>query len=106
MKQQEVNFRVLARQVINSLHAQALKAGVVLNKDICAPSPILYAEPQRMQQVLNNLVTNTIKLTPPGGTVTISARTYNERFAMISVSDMWYGIAAEDRPHVFERFYQ
>ncbi len=106
MKQQEVNFRVLARQVINSLHPQALKAGVVLNKDICAPSPILYADPQRMQQVLNNLVTNAIKFTPPGGTVTISARPYNERFVMISVSDTGYGIPVEDRPHVFERFYQ
>jgi signal transduction histidine kinase len=106
MKQQEVDLRVLVKQIIDSLQPQALKAEVVLDKDIPAPSPILYVDPQRMKQVLNNLVTNAIKFTPPGGTVTVRARPYNERFLMISVSDTGYGIPVEDRQHVFERFYQ
>ena len=106
MKQQEVDFRVLVEQVVNSLQPQALKAEVTLNQDIPTPSPILYVDPQRMKQVLNNLVTNAIKFTPPGGTVTISVRPHNERFVMISVSDTGYGIPVEDRPHIFERFYQ
>ncbi len=106
MKQQEIDFRVLVEQVVNSLQPQALKAGVTLNQDIPTPSPILYVDPQRMKQVLNNLVTNAIKFTPPGGTVTISVRPHNERFVMISVSDTGYGIPVEDRPHIFERFYQ
>ncbi len=70
------------------------------------PSPLLYVDPQRMKQVLNNLVINAIKFTPPGGTVTIRARVYDEQHAMISVIDTGYGIPPEDRPHVFERFYQ
>jgi len=106
MKRQKVNFRALAMQVITSLHPQALKAAVVLKKDIPSPTPILYADPQRMKQVMNNLVTNAIKFTPPGGTVTIRARPRNEQFVLISVSDTGYGIPVEDRPHVFERFYQ
>ncbi len=106
MKQQKVNFGVLAKQVINSLHLQALKAAVLLKKDIPSPTPMLYADPQRMKQVLNNLVTNAIKFTPAGGTVTIRARPHNEQFVLISVSDTGYGIPIEDRPHVFERFYQ
>lgn len=106
IKPEEVNFRVLARQVVSSLKPQALKADVVINKDIPSPSPLLYVDPQRMKQVLNNLVTNAIKFTPPGGTVTIAARPYDERFVMISVSDTGYGIAPEDQPHIFERFYQ
>jgi PAS domain S-box-containing protein len=106
IKQQEVNFRVVAKQVVGSLELQAQKAAVVLHKDIPTPSPILYADPQRMKQVLNNLVTNSIKFTPPGGTVTIRARPYDEHFAMISVVDTGYGIPEGDRPHVFERFYQ
>jgi len=106
MKRQKVNFHVLAKQVINSLHPQALKAAVVLKKDIPSPTPILYADPQRMKQVMNNLVTNAIKFTPPGGTVTIRARPHNEQFVIISVSDTGYGIPVEDWPHVFERFYQ
>ena len=106
VKPQEVNFRVLAMQVLRSLQPQARKSGVALNKDIPLPSPMLYIDPQRMKQVLNNLVTNAIKFTPPGGTVTISSRPYNEQFELISVIDTGDGIPPEDRQHVFERFYQ
>ncbi len=106
IKQQEVNFRVVAKQVVGSLELQAQKAGVVLHKDIPTPAPILYADPQRTKQVLNNLVTNAIKFTPPGGTVTIRAHQSDAQFALISVIDTGYGIPEDDRPHVFERFYQ
>src|SRR5437879_11253376 len=60
IKQQEVNFRVLAKQVVSSLEPQARKAEVFLNKDIPSPTPMLYVDPQRMNQVLNYLVTNAI----------------------------------------------
>ena len=106
IKAEEVNFLNLANQVLRTLQPQALKASVILNKDIFSPSPLLYADPQRMKQVLNNLVVNAIKFTPPGGTVTLRARPYNEDLVMISVIDTGYGIPPEDRNHVFERFYQ
>jgi len=106
IKAEEVDFLNLAKQVLRSLQPQALKASVVLKKDIPSHSPLLYVDPQRMKQVLNNLVVNAIKFTPPGGTVTLRVRPYNERFAMISVEDTGYGIPPEDRNHVFERFYQ
>lgn len=106
IKPEEVNFLNLANQVLRSLQPQALKASVILNKDIFSPSPLLYVDPQRMKQVLNNLVVNAIKFTPPGGTVTLRARPYNQDCVMISVIDTGYGIPPEDRNHVFERFYQ
>ena len=105
-QQPEVNLHVLVRQVVTSLEPQARKAGVVIDKDIPTPSPLLYVDPQRMKQVLNNLVTNAIKFTPPEGTVIIRARPYDERFALISVIDTGFGIPVQDRQHVFERFYQ
>ena len=106
IKQQEIDFRELAKQVVNCLQPQARKAGVMLDEDIPTPAPILNVDPQRMKQVLNNLVTNAIKFTPPGGTVTIRVRPHNEQFVMISVSDTGYGIPVEDRAHIYERFYQ
>lgn len=108
VKAQKVNVRVLAKQVVTSLRFQALKAEVVLEKDIPEPTPLLYADPQRMKQVLNNLVTNAIKFTPPSGVVTIRVRRHPQRndMALFSVIDTGDGIPLEDQPHVFERFYQ
>ena len=106
MKQQKGSFLELAKQVLRGLQPQALKASVILNKDVASPSPMFYADPQRIKQVLNNLVSNAIKFTPPGGTVTLRARPYDEHFVMITVEDTGYGIPPEDRTHVFERFYQ
>ena len=106
MKREKVDFELLSKEVVNSLQPQALKAHVTINEDIPVPAPILCIDPQRMKQVLNNLVTNAIKFTPPDGSVTIRVRPYNEQFVNISVSDTGYGIPIEDRPHIFERFYQ
>ncbi len=106
IKQQEVNSLTLVRQVMSSLQIQARKAEVALHYEVPSPVPRLFADPQRMKQVLSNLVMNGIKFTPPGGTVTIQVHPYDERFVMFSVSDTGYGILAEDQGHVFERFYQ
>ncbi|HWS85124.1 MAG TPA: PAS domain-containing sensor histidine kinase [Ktedonobacteraceae bacterium] len=107
IKQQEVHLQSLARQVFRTLQNQAAKAEVVLSSpDVPAHAPPLYADPQRIKQVLSNLVTNAIKFTPPGGTVTVKVRQHNEQFAMISVADTGYGIHPEDLRHIFERFYQ
>ncbi len=106
IKPEKVNFLNLANQVLRNLQPQAQKASVILHKDIFSPAPLLYVDPQRMMQVINNLVVNAIKYSPPGSTVTLRARPYNEDFIMISVVDAGYGIPAEDRNHVFERFYQ
>ncbi len=106
IKLQEVHFRTLVRQVIASLQPQARKSGVILLHDIPVGAPSLSADPQRMKQVLNNLMTNALKFTPPGGTVTVSAQRHDGRFDKILVTDTGYGILPEDRPHVFERFYQ
>ena len=106
MKLEEVDFALLSKQVVTGLQPQALRAGLTINEAIPVPTPILRVDPQRMKQVLNNLIINAIKFTPTEGFVTIRVRPYNERFVIISVSDTGYGIPIEDRPHVFERFYQ
>lgn len=106
IKQEEVHFHSLVEQVIRTLRPQAFRSEVLLRHVISGDLPPLYADPQRLKQVLNNLVTNAIKYTPPGGSVTVSAQQHDEHFEMISVTDTGYGIPIEDRQHVFERFYQ
>jgi signal transduction histidine kinase len=106
IKPQEIHLHSLISQVVRNLQLQAAKAEVTLLLDIPETLPPLYADPQRVKQVLNNLVTNAIKFTPPTGTVTIGACIYDSQFVLLSVTDTGYGIQPEDRQHVFERFYQ
>jgi PAS domain S-box-containing protein len=106
IRPQKIRLRDIVRQVLRTLHPQALKASVELRSEVTTDMPSLYADPQRVKQVLNNLVANAIKFTPPGGTVTVKSHSYGEHFQMISVSDTGYGIPPEDCQHVFERFYQ
>jgi two-component system OmpR family sensor kinase len=63
------------------------------------------ADPDRIEQAIENLVANALRHTPSGGTVTLSA-TQADGVATLSVSDSGGGIAPEHLPHVFERFYK
>jgi signal transduction histidine kinase/ActR/RegA family two-component response regulator len=63
------------------------------------------ADPDRVQQIIWNLVSNAIRFTPAGGTVTVSA-SRDSSFICIDVEDTGAGIAAEHIPYLFERFRQ
>jgi signal transduction histidine kinase len=65
----------------------------------------IIADPERLQQVVWNLVNNAVKFTPRGGRVSVSLRAVDEE-AWIEVRDTGQGIAPEFLPHVFERFRQ
>ena len=73
------------------------------------PSPYgsvtVQADPARIEQVLANLLSNALRHTPPGGTVTLAVFQADATVAF-QVSDDGEGIAAEHLPHVFERFYR
>ena len=61
--------------------------------------------PQRLAQVVCNLLNNALRHTPPGGRVTLSVNVDCDRL-VLRVVDHGDGIAAEHRPHLFERFYR
>ncbi|MEP7192953.1 MAG: HAMP domain-containing sensor histidine kinase [Actinomycetota bacterium] len=81
--------------------------GVRLVTSIQAGLPRLLVDPERMGQVLGNLLDNALRHTPAGGIVTISAVS-SPRAAevVLSVEDTGEGIPAEHLSHIFERFYR
>lgn len=67
--------------------------------------PPVMADPRRARQVLRNLVENAVKYSPNGGTITISAQV-EAGSVHVSVTDQGIGIDAQQRKHIFDRFYQ
>lgn len=79
--------------------------GVVLSCDRGARLPSVWADQQRIAQVLDNLLDNALRHTPPGGKVCLSARAGGDEVTM-TVTDSGEGISAEHLPRIFERFYR
>ncbi|MNT69979.1 Alkaline phosphatase synthesis sensor protein PhoR [compost metagenome] len=78
-----------------------------VNLDVSLPPEPLVArmDAQRIERVLMNLLTNAMKFTPVGGTITVRAR-HAENRLLCEVSDTGIGIAPEDVPKLFQRFSQ
>ncbi|WP_030676085.1 sensor histidine kinase [Streptomyces cellulosae] len=97
---------------VAAAHRVAADAGGVTLRTTVDGTPWLEADPVRMRQALGNLVSNALRHTPSGGTVTLSARRDGDGGAkgdgdvLLQVADTGTGIAADDLPHVFDRFWR
>ena len=106
----EMNFSLREVQDLveitkGTLIRQFEEKGVVLNIELGAGLPMVYADEDRIGQVLLNLVGNALQYTPAGGVVTIRARQGRDE-VQISVSDTGVGIQAEQLNQIFTRFYR
>jgi signal transduction histidine kinase len=79
------------------------RLGVSLRTEVEPTLPAIDVDRVRIGQVLSNLVSNALRHTPRGGTITISAERDGEGVALV-VTDTGEGIASEELPHVFDRF--
>ncbi|MGH9549406.1 MAG: histidine kinase dimerization/phospho-acceptor domain-containing protein, partial [Terriglobales bacterium] len=97
----------LIRQAVAMLQSTAQTKTVGLEAAIDARIPFLYADPNRVLQVLTNLLENAIKFTPADGSVMIKAYLTegDSRFVHISVADTGRGISPEAKALIFERLY-
>jgi signal transduction histidine kinase len=95
----EVDLAGLATDAVSRHRAESMRVRVALRAETNGPAPAL-ADPDRTLQVLSNLIENALRSTPSGGSVTISARP-----GLLSVADTGPGLAADELPHAFERFF-
>jgi len=95
----------LVSAAIETLAPLALAKSIVLSQNFAPELPKVYADPNRMNQVLSNLIGNALKFTPEGGAVTIEG-TREGKFVLFAVRDTGVGIQPEDLPFVFDRFWQ
>jgi signal transduction histidine kinase len=105
LERKPIDLKTVIAEICKSLEGQASEKGITLILNQIEPLPSLDADEQRITQVLFNLLTNAMRYTPTGGTITISAEV-RDRAVVISVRDTGVGIASEELPHVFDRFYR
>jgi NtrC-family two-component system sensor histidine kinase KinB len=105
LREEELNLRDLVASSLHPLQIQFQEKDVHLVSDVPATLPTLYADEQQISWVITNLVTNALKYTPSGGTV--SVRGQEDRDGLrLEVKDTGVGIAREHRDRIFDKFVQ
>ncbi|MBW2022522.1 MAG: response regulator [Deltaproteobacteria bacterium] len=102
--QVSIDIGEVIKETLSFLEPVAKEKGIVLTYEEGELRPIL-ADSKRMEEVFTNLITNAINYSPDGGRVVISAKALGE-YVEIKVSDTGIGIAAEELPKIFDKFYR
>lgn len=105
LQREATDLVVLVHDVVRSLAADAQGAGVTIRIGQSMNLPLADVDPLRIREVVVNLVTNALHHTPAGGVVSIDGEAKNDRVVM-TVADTGAGVAADDLPKIFDRFYK
>ena len=97
--------RELVVEVTDALGQVVSKSALELQADVEPDLPPVMGDSEGLFRVFSNLVENAAKFTPPGGRIRIGA-CRDEKSVLFSVADTGAGIAAEDVPHLFDRYWQ
>jgi signal transduction histidine kinase len=104
LQEEVVDLGVLIEECRHLVEEEVARARIALQASLPRDLPAVRVDPQAIQRVVLNLMSNAIKFTRPGGTVTLSAWSEPEGRISIRVSDTGVGIAEEDQAHLFQPF--
>ncbi|HEY9677818.1 MAG TPA: ATP-binding protein [Drouetiella sp.] len=100
----EVDLKLLAATCIDELSALSDEQGVTLKSDFADELHQVFADRTAIRRVITNLLDNSLKFTPKGGSVTARARNEGDK-VIFEVTDTGIGIKPEDKGHLFERYW-
>lgn len=110
----ETNLASIISNVTHSFQSQLGTRQLEIELELDGSLPLIEADPARVQQILNNLISNAVKFTYPGGCITVGARLLGKSkdeeqttpHCAIWVADTGIGISPEERTRIWERFYR
>jgi signal transduction histidine kinase len=95
----------LVRETSDMFHALAVSKSITLEHSVAPPDLVVWADRERILQVLSNLLGNAFKFTPPGGRIEVSIARL-DHVVRFSVADSGAGIGREQLPYIFDRFWK
>lgn len=101
----ECSLHDLVRDVIELVSAMAAMKALTFTADLPLNPIVIWADPDRVRQILQNVIGNAVKYTPDGGAVQIQARS-DDRQAIVQVSDTGPGLTPEQIAHLFQPYYR
>ena len=105
LNRKKINAETLVREAAAAMEATYIKKGIELDYEIAEHLPEIHADPDRILQVLHNLLGNALQFTPKGGMVKLAVRRTGD-YLEFSVADNGFGIEPRHLPYIFERFYR
>jgi signal transduction histidine kinase len=105
LRKRSVNLTELVEQVIERLQLRIEEKGIDLRTTIPVGLPRVQADPERLSQILSNLVDNALRYTPAGTLLEVSAKNIEEG-TQVSVIDNGPGIPEDELPKLFDRFWR
>lgn len=98
----KLDINALCNEVLSHQCDRALAKFQTIETDLPSDLPYVYADSERLRQVLTNLLDNAIKYTPEKGNIRLSVLHRTSQKAQVSICDTGYGIPLEERDRIFE----
>ena len=105
LQKEPTDLVILIHDVVNSFSSEARAGHVAMHVGELSIPPLVEIDPLRIRETLGNILSNALRHTPHGGTITITAEMAESR-VLVTVKDSGIGIAPDELPRIFDRFHK